>query len=699
MDQARQVLRDTFGFSDFRGEQEKVIHRLLVEKKNTLCLMPTGGGKSLTFQIPALCLDGLTLVISPLIALMKDQVQALRKRGIAAASMDSSLSPDEMIEVRSQLRNAQLKILYVAPERLNNEVFVSMISDQKVALLAVDESHCVAEWGPSFRAEYLKVARFSREISAERVLCLTATATPSVVEEICAPENGFDIDQEHGVFSTGAYRPNLSLLIQPAATHKDKINILLPFLKSLEGGSAIIYVTTHGQAEDLVTELKTRGVPDVAFYHAGMKPEDRKRVQDTFMESQGIVVATIAFGMGVDKSDIRAVVHWTLPKTLENYSQEVGRAGRDGLPAKCLLIPTGSDFPILEGFARANTPSQRSMREFLKAVFKGTVDPADNTLSFSLFHQAKDFDIDKNPLSLLYANLELQFGLIRAVTPFYSTYTIKPLPSSPQTFQEVLKHNTTAAEAIRKTWKKGVTWHTVDVLAAAQENGTTRQEIVRQISKWEYQGWCEVKVAGVMNRYAVLQELPSTQEEIDEMATKLYEQMYEREEADVNRLKGVADFIRQDQCYAHALAAYFGDTTSVPNGKCGSCSHCLTKKALAFKASGGAEMTDKQFKWILASCGVRDDARLLAKIAFGIRSPRITALGFGGATSDCFGILSDCDFNALVERFEDECAKAGYKNKPGLGPGKKTPAATGEKRGAAASKTAGGAAKKKAKAV
>ncbi|GAA5910366.1 RecQ family ATP-dependent DNA helicase [Sporobolomyces salmoneus] len=684
MEQARLVLKETFGFESFRGEQEKVIHRLVVDGKNALCLMPTGGGKSLTFQVPALCLEGLTLVVSPLIALMKDQVQALRKRGIEAASMDSSLSTDEMSEVRSKLRNGVLKILYVAPERLNNEVFVSMILDQRIALLAVDEAHCVSEWGPSFRAEYLKVARFAKEIAAERVLTLTATATPSVVRDICAKENGFDVDLEHGVFSTGAYRSNLQLVVQPVSKQKDKISVLVPFLKSLgEGASAIVYVTTHGQAEDLVGDLKSKGFTNnVAFYHAGMKPDERKKVQDDFIDGEGgIVVATIAFGMGIDKANIRGIVHAYLPTTLENYSQEIGRAGRDGLPAKCLLMPAGSDFPILEGFARSNTPSEKSMREWLHDVFAGQIDPADNTLSFALFRQSRDFDIDRNALSLLYANLELEFGLIRAVTPFYSTHKMKPLASNSGAFQEILTQSTPAAEAIRANWKKGPTWYTVDVLAAAATNGTTRQEVVRQISQWEYQGKCEINVSDVMNRYAVLKALPKDQDEIEELAKKLFDQMHEREEADVNRLKGVGDFIRQDECFSHALAKYFGDTTSVPNGRCENCTHCLIKKPLSFKASGASDFTDKQFNFVLANCGVRDDSRLLAKVAFGIRSPRITALGLPHAP--CFGILSDCDFNTLVNRFEDECAKVNHKNKGQLGYKKPTAAAAGEKRGAA----------------
>ncbi|CEQ41298.1 SPOSA6832_03010, partial [Sporobolomyces salmonicolor] len=303
MEKAKQQLEAVWGFKEYRSVQEQVIKRLIVDGKNTLCCMATGGGKSLCFQLPALCLDGLTLVVSPLIALMKDQVDALKKRQVAAASMDSSLTSDEMSLVRQALRAGKLKSL------------------QSLHCQYIDsEAHCVSEWGPSFRAEYLKVSRFAKEIKAERVLCLTATATRSVVEDICASENGFDIDLDTGVFSTGVYRPNLSLLIKPTFNFQSKVSLLVPFLRSRKDGAAIVYVTTQQQAVDLVTELKAQGIQDVQFYHAGMAAEDRKATQSWFMEGNGTVVATIAFGMGIDRADIRQVVHFTLPKTLENYA-------------------------------------------------------------------------------------------------------------------------------------------------------------------------------------------------------------------------------------------------------------------------------------------------------------------------------------------------------------------------------------------
>ncbi|GAA5936353.1 hypothetical protein JCM3775_006476 [Rhodotorula graminis] len=700
MEDAQKVLETTFGFSSFRGVQAKVIERLLVDKKNALCLMPTGGGKSLCFQVPALCLEGLTLVVSPLIALMKDQVDVLRAKGVAAASMDSSLSMDESMAVKRDLREGKLKILYVAPERLNNELFVSVISEQKVALLAVDESHCVSQWGPSFRAEYLKVARFAVEIAAERVLCLTATATPTVVKEICDADDGFDIDLEHGVFSTGAYRPNLSLLIKPCANYRSKVSVLAPFLRTRGKGAAIVYVTVQKTADELARELKESYQIDTRSYHAGMAADKRKEVQDWFIGGCGVVVATIAFGMGIDKANIRQVVHFTMPKTLENYSQEVGRAGRDGLPSTCLMLPSSADMPILESFARANTPSRKSVKEWLDVVFLSTIE-ADGTMSANPYEQSQTFDIGKNTLSLLYALLELQQGLLRATTPFYSSYQLKPSSSNPSAFKTKVENDKSPeAVAIRAHWKKGPTWHTVDVVPAAEDSNIPRADLVRCISRWELHGLCEVKVAGVRNRYHVTGTLPELDEDIDELADKLYKQLYDREEADVKRLRNVVDFVRGGKCYAQELAEYFGDPTSVPNGTCGNCSFCTTKAKIPFEPRYDAPFTDKQIAFVMGVCGVRDDPRFLARLAFGVSSPRITALGL--SKHDVYGCCDTADFSKLLERFEAECASQGFKNRSVLAPPKQSATGAGStgkaaapaKRGAAAGGGAAGGAKK-----
>ncbi|GAA6007669.1 RecQ family ATP-dependent DNA helicase [Rhodotorula paludigena] len=668
MDAAHKQLERVFGFSGFRGVQEQVIHRLLVDSENALCLMPTGGGKSLCFQVPALCLDGLTLVVSPLIALMKDQVDALRARGVAAASMDSSLSLDESSAVRSQLREGKLKILYVAPERLNNELFISMISAQAISLLAVDESHCVSEWGPSFRAEYLKVSRFAKEVGAERVLCLTATATPSVVKDICDPTNGFDIDLEKGVFSTGAYRPNLSIQVKPCANFKAKISLLAPFLRSRGNGAAIVYVTVQKTAMELATALKEHHGIDAQPYHAGMTADKRKEVQEWFIGGNGVVVATIAFGMGIDKANIRQVVHFQLPKTLENFSQEIGRAGRDGLPSTCLMMPSAGDMPILESFARANTPSKQSINKWLDAVFMSPLE-SDNTISANHYEMSNSYDIGRNTLSLLFTILELQFGLLRATTPFYSTYQLKPLANNASAFANISNSdNSPEARAIRSAWKPGKTWHTVDVVTAAADSDLERSKIIRCISRWELNGWCEVKVAGVRMRYLVQKPLPQLDEEIEDLADQLFKQLHDREEADVRRLRSVADFVRGGKCYAQELALYFGDASSVPNGECGNCSFCKSRQPVPFQPKFDGEFSDKQVRFVLGVCGVRDDPRFLARLAFGVSSPRITALGL--SKHEIFGCCDTANFNKLLERFEQECAEQAYKNRPVLAPPK-----------------------------
>ncbi|KAM0750266.1 ATP-dependent DNA helicase [Meredithblackwellia eburnea MCA 4105] len=666
MDEAYDKLAEHWRYPAFRGVQEQVIEYLLVQGKSALCLAPTGGGKSLTFQIPSLCLEGLTVIVSPLIALMKDQVDALRRLKVSAASMDSSLSLDEMGDVRRQIRDGSLKMLYVAPERLNNESFIAMMQDlvekRPISLLAVDESHCISQWGHTFRPDYLKVARFAQEIGAQRVLALTATATDQVKADIC---QSFNIDPEKGVFSTPSYRQNLTIDIQPCTTDQEKYAKLVPFLKSRKTGAAIVYSTTQQNAQDVTDELNRQGI-DAKCYHAGMNAPERKDVQDWFLSGSGVVSATIAFGMGIDKPDIRQVVHFMLPKSLENYTQEIGRAGRDGKKSVCLMLPAPSDMVILESFARSICPSLSSIRNWLTEVFQASPAP-DGSLDFSSFQQSKDHDISPTTLKLLFTTLELDYGFLRTITPMYSSYTLKPTQGKPADWNRITKDSSPAAKAIRAHWKKGSIWHTVDDLwGITTAESIDRSEIVRQLTIWESNGWCELKAAGVRNRYAPLSDPPETSGEIDNLAEAIFQKMREREDMDVDRLRGVASFISNPQCFSHSIASYFGDNDAVPKRGCNHCSFCSSKKSVSFKVAEVQAVNPTKINAVLTVCGVRDDARFLARLAFGISSPRITTLSL--SKNPIFGSCADADMELLVAEFEKACEKANCTNLSVLAP-------------------------------
>ena len=348
-----ELLHRHFGFSEFRAGQERVIEALLTDGA-ALAVFPTGAGKSLCYQLPALMFEGVTVVVSPLIALMKDQIDFLRGRGIAAARLDSTLAATESRDIYGQLEAGTLKLLYVAPERFNNERFLSLLGRTKIALFAVDEAHCISEWGHNFRPDYLKLAETARNLKVERVLALTATATPSVVQDIRA---AFNIPDSGGIV-TGFYRPNLNLCLTPVRA-EERDALLLKRLRARKAGPTIVYVTLQKTAERVAAALTSEGFPAEA-YHAGMDDVLRADVQDRWMASDaGIVVATIAFGMGIDKANVRYVYHYNLPKSLESYSQEIGRAGRDGAKSTVEMLACPDDVPTLENF-RMGTRRRRT---------------------------------------------------------------------------------------------------------------------------------------------------------------------------------------------------------------------------------------------------------------------------------------------------------------------------------------------------
>ena len=345
MKNIHEILQHHFGYKAFRLNQQAVIENVLA-KKDGVVLMPTGGGKSLCYQVPALAMNGLTVVVSPLIALMKDQVDALRLSGVAAAFLNSTQSSFEQANITQQIRENQLKLLYVAPERLigSNGMF-SFLKQINVSLFAIDEAHCISHWGHDFRPEYVELGQLKTAFPMVPVIALTATADKLTKKDI--------IDKlalvSYTVFENSFNRPNISYFIQPKKNH---FEVLVDYIKRHKDDSGIIYCLSRATTESLADKLQQQGF-DAAAYHAGLERNLREKRQDQFLRDDlKIIVATIAFGMGINKSNVRYVVHADLPKNIEGYYQETGRAGRDGLPSEAILFYSNADVFKLKSFAK-----------------------------------------------------------------------------------------------------------------------------------------------------------------------------------------------------------------------------------------------------------------------------------------------------------------------------------------------------------
>ena len=357
------VLKEIFGFDSFRPGQEEVI-RAVLDGQDTLAVMPTGGGKSLCYQVPALMTEGLTVIVSPLISLMKDQVDSLLQSSVeGAATLHSGLSPEERWEVEKRMRTGEIRMLYVAPERLRSLEFVLALRKAGVGLFVVDEAHCISEWGHDFRPDYLFLPRVVRDLGNPPVLALTATATPRVRQDILRSLGM----REPKVVVTSFNRPNLTYRILSAREKKDKLPLILNVIRS-SPPPGIIYGTTRKECEELAASLKRAGV-NAAHYHAGLGAAERSSVQERFMTDEiDVVVATIAFGMGVDKPNVRFVIHASVPGSLPAYIQEAGRAGRDGEPSECVVLYRGADLGRRKRLVTINAAGADEVESFFRAL-------------------------------------------------------------------------------------------------------------------------------------------------------------------------------------------------------------------------------------------------------------------------------------------------------------------------------------------
>ena len=634
MERAQQLLTGTFGFDQFLPGQAEVIEHLLAGR-SALAIFPTGGGKSLCYQLPALTFDGVTIVISPLIALMKDQIDVLKSRGISAERLDSTLSADETRSVMSALRSGELRLLYVAPERFSNERFLQAIMHTKVSMFAVDEAHCISEWGHNFRPDYLKLARLARACRAERLFALTATAAPKVAKDIC---EGFDILGEC-VVRTGFYRKNLTVLTTPIAA-ADRDMALLERLKRHPAGPTIVYVTLQKTSEEVAAYLASAGLPARA-YHAGMKDEQRTEAQDWFMDSDdGIVVATIAFGMGIDKSNIRYIYHYNLPKSLENFSQEIGRAGRDGEISTCEMFVCLDDVCTLENFAYGDTPSRNATRDLVKEIFSFS-----GQFDLSLYELSRRHDIRQLVVRTLLVQMELN-GYIQELTPFYSRYQFQPLASSSEILSRFEDERRQFLIAVFKQAHKAKTWFHIDLDEAARAIDCPRDRIVRALDYLAEQGLLEVRAEGVRNRFSILRR----PDDLDRLTDVLFQNALELERREVERIDQVIKLGSHDGCQVAHLAAHFGEKLPRP---CGHCAWCLNghQPARLLPAEPGT-IDEGLWEQLLGVWQDQeepiDDARALARFACGITSPRLTQIRL--SRHPLFGCLANVRFEEVHRR-------------------------------------------------
>ncbi|WP_075880943.1 RecQ family ATP-dependent DNA helicase [Vreelandella massiliensis] len=571
----RQTLKDTFGFDDFRGGQQAVISSVL-QGRSTAAIFATGAGKSLCYQLPALHLPHLTLVVSPLLALMQDQLAFLERQGIAAASIDSTQDRETGREVMERAKRGELKILMVSVERLKNERFRHFLRQVPISLLVVDEAHCISEWGHNFRPDYLKLPDYQRDFAIPQALLLTATATPAVIADMrekfaIAPEN---------VITTGFYRPNLELLVAPA--RQDRQQQLIDWLKpQMQPGSqapTIVYVTLQHTAERVAKALTAQGIVATA-YHAGLDAARRDDIQHQFMRGESpCIVATIAFGMGIDKGNIRNVVHFDLPKSIENYSQEIGRAGRDGLPSTCLTLAGRDGLRVLENFVYGDTPEYRGIYRLLEEIATAGAAPECqwevllNTLS-------RDTNIRLLPLKTLLVRLEMH-GIIAPRFAFLAEYRLR-YHLEPESI--VARFNGERAAFVRLLIDHipiARTWGTVDFerlhrAGQAQQIDTSRVRVITALEYFQDKGWLTLEGKRMTDVFEVCQPHFS----IETLAGQLYDECLARERAEIERLHAMLALFETESCLTRRLAEHFGDSTfdtpgNTEQGRCGHCSVC-----------------------------------------------------------------------------------------------------------------------------
>ena len=578
-------LQKYFGFNSFKKGQKEVIQKL-IKGQSAAAIFPTGAGKSLCYQLPAMLLPGITLVVSPLLSLMKDQLDFLLEHNISAARLDSTLNRKEYNKVLKKAGNGQLKILMISVERFKNERFRYHLRKMNISLLVIDEAHCISEWGHNFRPEYLKLPVYQKEFEIKQILLLTATATQQVVDDMCRK---LKVPREN-VIITGFYRKNLFLQITPT-NESEKGEKLFQRIKESPEAPTIVYVTLRKTAEE-VAELLCLNKINAHPYHAGMKSEERELIQNRFMNGElDCIVATIAFGMGIDKENIRRVIHYDLPKSIESYSQEIGRSGRDGEKSFCEVLANRDNINILENFIYGDTPEKDSIYK----LFHKIKQKSGFIWEVKLKTLSNELNIRMLPLKTLLVYLSVE-GIIIPKSTYFEEYSFKYNYQRQQpvniidNFKEERKQFVTAIIdqcCIKKTWTY------VDIQGVMNNYNTDRRRIITALEYFEEKGWIdELQAKQAIEVYGI----KTRDFDLEGIVEKIYNLFKSKEEHGIQRIDHMIRFFESDSCLSKGLAEYFGE--NIKKEHCGHCSYCKEGKVTIRKTTELSPFCDFDFKKI-----------------------------------------------------------------------------------------------------